>query len=157
MKYIDDIRDWLVANKLAEGYKVQPYEWKDSAITTDRFIVIQPDGGLPVNGEFRSPFARLLVIGRKSEPHQIANGVIDRANGIIKKMQVSYSHGRNFLMVPVNDISITARTEDGRPYCQINIRILANNRLHYLYDLDGAIEAADAWYDAINYTLYMGR
>ena len=47
MKYIDDIRDWLIANNLVAGYKVQPYEWKDSAITTDRFIVIQPDGGQP--------------------------------------------------------------------------------------------------------------
>lgn len=126
MKYIDDIRDWLIANNLVAGYKVQPYEWKDSGITTDRFIVIQPDGGQPVNGEFRSPFARLLIIGQKAEAHQVANGVVDRANGIIKSMQDSYSQGINFLMVPVSDISITARTEDGRPYCQINLRILAN-------------------------------
>ena len=126
MKYIDDIRDWLIANNLVAGYKAQPYEWKDSAITTDRFIVIQPDGGQPVNGEFRSPFARLLIIGQKAEAHQVANGVVDRANGIIKAMQDSYSQGNNFLMVPVSDISITARTEDGRPYCQINLRILAN-------------------------------
>jgi len=101
MKYIDDIRDWLIANNLVTGYKVQPYE-------------------------FRSPFARLLITGQKAEAHQVANGVVDRANGIIKAMQESYSQGLNFLMVPVSDISITARTEDGRPYCQINLRILAN-------------------------------
>ena len=29
MKYIEDIRDWLIANNLVAGYKVQPYEWKD--------------------------------------------------------------------------------------------------------------------------------
>ena len=68
----------------------------------------------------------LLIIGQKAEAHQVANGVVDRANGIIKAMQDSYSQGNNFLMVPVSDISITARTEDGRPYCQINLRILAN-------------------------------
>lgn len=132
MRYINDIRDWLIANNLVAGYRVQPYEWDDTPLTgqtstiNDRFIIIQPDGGQPANGEFRSPFARLLVIGKKPEEHQSPNGVVTRANGIIKAMQDSYSQGNNFLMVPVSDISITARTEDGRPYCQINLRILAN-------------------------------
>ena len=126
MRYIEDIRDWLLLNNLLLGYREQKFEWKDSGISTDRFIVVQPDGGQPANGEFRSPFARLLIIGKKAEPHQIAGGVVERANDIITTMQDSYSQGRNFLMVPVNDISITARTEDGRPYCQINLRILAN-------------------------------
>ena len=44
MKYIEDIRDWLIAQGLDADYKVQPYEWKDSTITTDRFIVIHCDG-----------------------------------------------------------------------------------------------------------------
>lgn len=132
MKHIEDIKDWIFANGLSSGYRVQPYEWRDEPVTgqtstiNDRFIIIQPDGGQPVNGEFRSPFARILIIGRKPEEFQVANGVVDRANGIIKAMQDSYSQGNNFLMVPVSDISITARTEDGRPYCQINLRILAN-------------------------------
>ncbi len=126
MKYIDDIRDWLIANNLVAGYKVQPYKWTDSGLTTDRFLVIQPDGGQKANGEFRSPFARLLVIGKKSEPHQATGGVTSTADGIINAMQGSYSQGSNFLMEAVSDVSITAETEDGRPYCQINLRILAN-------------------------------
>lgn len=126
MKYIDDIRDWLIANNLAAGYKVQPYKWTDSGLTTDRFLVIQPDGGQPANAEFRSPFARLLIIGKKSEPHQATNGVVSTANGIIKTMQDVFSFGNNFLMEAVSDVSITAETDDGRPYCQINLRILAN-------------------------------
>lgn len=126
MTHIDNLRAWLMANGLDADYKVQQNEWADTGSTTDRFIAIIPDGGLDANPEFRQPYARLLIIGRKAEAHAAPNGVSSRANGIINTLRNSYHQDESFLIQAVNDISVTARTSDGRPYCQINLRILAN-------------------------------
>lgn len=124
MSHIENIRDWLIANNLDDGYKVQPYEWVDTGITTDRFIAVVPDGGQEANGEFRQPYVRLLIIGKKAEAFSLS--VVPRANGIINTLRNSYHQDESFLIEAVSDISVTARTSDGRPYCQINLRILAN-------------------------------
>ena len=124
MSHIENIRDWLIANNLDDDYKVQKNEWADTGSTTDRFITILPDGGREANPEFRQPYVRLLIIGRKAESHAIS--VEQRANDIINTLRDSYHQDESFLIQAVSDISVTARTSDGRPYCQINLRILAN-------------------------------
>ena len=124
MSHIENIRDWLSANSLDDGYKVQPYEWADTGITTDRFIAVVPDGGQEANGEFRQPYVRLLIIGRKAEAFSLS--VVPRSNDIISTLRNSYHQDESFLIEAVSDISVTARTSDGRPYCQINLRILAS-------------------------------
>lgn len=124
MTHIENIRDWLIANNLGDGYKVQPYEWVDTGITTDRFIAVIPDGGQEANSEYRQPYVRLLVIGRKAEAFSLS--VVPRANDIINTLRNSYHQDESFLIEAVSDISVTARTTDGRPYCQINLRILAS-------------------------------
>ena len=124
MSHIENIRDWLSDNSLDADYKVQPYEWKDTGVTTDRFIAIVPDGGQEANTEFRQPYVRLLIIGQKAEAHSVS--VVPRANDIINTLRNSYHQDESFLIEAVSDISVTARTSDGRPYCQINLRILAS-------------------------------
>ena len=124
MTSLDNIRAWLIANGLDADYKVQPYEWADTGTLTDRFIVIVPDGGLTANTEYREPYVRLLIIGRKAEAHSVS--VATRANDIINTLRNSYHQDESFLIEAVNDIAVTARTSDGRPYCQINLRLLTN-------------------------------
>jgi len=124
MTPIENIRDWLISAGLDDGYKLQPYEWHDTGVAADRYIAIIPDGGLSANTEYREPYVRLLIIGRKAEAHSVS--VIPCANDIIDTLRNSYHQDESFLIEAVNDIAVTARTSDGRPYCQINLRLLTN-------------------------------
>ena len=103
MSHIENIRDWLIANNLDDGYKVQPYEWVDTGITTDRFIAVVPDGGQEANGEYRQPYARLLIIGKKSEAFSVS--VVPRANDIINTLRNSYHQDESFLIEATKTLS----------------------------------------------------
>ena len=120
--HIADLKDFLVAQNLTTGFIVQPYELKSTTTATERSIALLPDGG--GNASIRQPFVRILLIGQINE---LAAYVVNAADSIVKKLSpdsATYSQGNAALFEVTNDITISERTTDGRPYCQINLRCL---------------------------------
>lgn len=120
--HIADLKDFLVAQNLTTGFIVQPYELKSTTTATERYMSLLPDGG--GTASIRQPFVRILLIGQINE---LAAYVVNAADAIVKKLSpdsATYSQGNAALFEVTNDITISERTTDGRPYCQINLRCL---------------------------------
>jgi len=111
--HIADLKDFLVAQNLTTGFIVQPYELKSTTTATERYMA-----------SIRQPFVRILLIGQINE---LAAYVVNAADAIVKKLSPDspdYKQGNVALFGVTNDISVSERTTDGRPYCQINLRCL---------------------------------
>ena len=122
MSYLSDLNSFLSDNNLTTGFIVQPYELKLTTTATERYMVLQPDGGSVAL--VRQPFVRILLIGQINE---LAAFVVNAADNICKALapdSETYSGGSVALYEVMNDITISERTSDGRPYCQINLRML---------------------------------
>lgn len=120
--HIADLKDFLTANNLTTGFIVQPYELRSTTVATERYMALLPDGGGV--SSIRQPFVRVLLIGQINELQAF---VFNTANAICDKLKPdssAYSSGNVALFEVMNDIAINERTTDGRPYCQINLRLL---------------------------------
>ena len=120
--HIADLKDFLVANNLTTGFIVQPYELRSTTTATERYMALLPDGGGVAS--IRQPFVRILLIGQINELQAF---VFNAANAICDKLKPdsgAYSGGNVALFEVMNDITINERTTDGRPYCQVNLRLL---------------------------------
>ncbi len=120
--HISDLKDFLVAQNLTTGFIVQPYELRSTTTATERYMALLSDGGGAAS--IRQPFVRILLIGQINE---LAAYVWNAANAICEKLKPDstiYSGGNVALFEVMNEITIQERTTDGRPYCQINLRLL---------------------------------
>ena len=124
--HIDAIKTWLGTLGLPSSYKIQYGEWKDTGVSTDRYIVIAPDGGLRAEPWFRQPLVRLLIIGCTNESALVTNGTESVTNGIIQAVRALGKIDGLILLECANDAIGPARTTDSRPWYQINLRCLVN-------------------------------
>jgi len=61
-------KTWLVDNNLLTGMTMQMYFWDDSGIASERYAVIQPNGGTQMSKDLSNEFYMLLtLIGAKSD------------------------------------------------------------------------------------------
>ncbi|WP_459175734.1 phage tail termination protein [Ewingella americana] len=74
---------WIINSGLITGYKLQMYQWRQLTADkgTQRYAIIQPNGGTPVRNDLGSEFYMLLLIvaGQNDieQPAADAQAIID--------------------------------------------------------------------------------
>src|SRR5471030_176359 len=74
---------WIINSGLITGYKLQMYQWRQLTADkgTQRYAIIQPNGGTPVRNDLGSEFSMLLLIvaGQNDieQPAADAQAIID--------------------------------------------------------------------------------
>ena len=106
----DSLRDFITP--LLPGWHVQFGRWRDG-VKTDRFAVLKPVGGLPVE-LVRRPQFTMTLIGAENEDAAIASAA---AEAVITAMRSS--SGALVFMQPAEPAFIP--TADGRPAFELAI------------------------------------
>ncbi|ENQ0912830.1 hypothetical protein ACENW9_000803 [Escherichia coli] len=106
------IRDWLTAHGFCEGYTVQARFWNEKNHSpTDRYIVIQQNGGGVAEEAVTRDYFRILVISARNDTG-IAE-VEDLADAIRQSMITDYKTDKIINMKPTGAIP-TIQTREGR-------------------------------------------
>ncbi len=114
-------KGWLVDNNLIPGMSMQMYFWDDSGTATERYAVIQPNGGTPMSKDLSNEFYMVLtLIGAKSDRKK----TMDAAQVIIDFTQqnpIDSCLGSIQMLVPTPTPILT---EEGRCAVQLSFRIV---------------------------------
>lgn len=116
-------RDYVVNSGLFSDYKMQLLQWVDSGVSSDKFIVIIPDGGLA----FRSGLGNqssldLTLVGSKNQ-HKI---ISDKAAEFLNYLGVNSRHSCIYHMYNSSGFPRPLFTDDNRVVIQLGINIISN-------------------------------
>lgn len=115
MSPADALRAFLAP--ILPGWRIQFGRWTDGA-KTDRYAVIKPAGGLPLE-LVRRPNFTLTFVGPDGEDKQVA---LDAAEAVIAAIQADFTNP--LAMQPGEPVSFS--TDDGRPVCELAISTITD-------------------------------
>jgi hypothetical protein len=116
MSAADAIRDFLFP--ILPGWRIQFGRWSDDFAKTDRFAVVQPAGGLPVD-LLRRPAFTLKLIGSEGQDKREVN---DMAEAVIAAMRTNSAEP--IYLQPGEPVFMA--TDDGRPIFEIAITAITD-------------------------------
>lgn len=119
MSPAETLYDYLIGNGYTSGYEVQLFQWMDG-LPTDKFIVVQPSGGLPAE-VIRDATCTVTVIGAHQGDRLAA---ANKAEAIFSGLRAATVSSGAFFFQP--DEPVFFRTEEERPVFQMNVRVLAD-------------------------------
>lgn len=114
-------KGWLVDNNLIPGMSMQMYFWDDSGTATERYAVIQPNGGTQMSKDLSNEFYMLLtLIGAKSDRKK----TMDAAQVIIDFTQQNPIDSCLGSIQMLGPTPTPILTEEGRCAVQLSFRIV---------------------------------
>jgi hypothetical protein len=112
-------KEWLLASGLINGYKLQMHFWSDTGIKTDKFVVIQSNGGNALRkGLGTESFILLTIVGDRSNIKSVG----DKANEIVAYITENPVSECLNLLEANGGIPTPILTEEGRVIFRIPIR-----------------------------------
>ena len=119
-------KGWLVDKNLIPGMLMQMYFWYDSGLATERYAVIQPNGGLAMQmerGLSNEYYEVLWLIGAKNDRKK----TMDAAQVIIDYVRdnpLDSCLGAIQMLLPT---ATPMLTEEGRCVAQLSFRIVSRS------------------------------
>lgn len=115
MTAADALRDFI--SPLLPGWRIQFGRWMDGS-ETDRYCVIRPAGGLPMELVREPQFTLSFIGGKNDTEHAVSYG----ADAVVTAMQTS--SGRAVFFQPSEPVFIA--TSDGRPMFELAVSAIFN-------------------------------
>lgn len=116
----DALKAWLQSHGFDTGYQLQKRFWRDTK-PTDRFIVIQQNGGGSTEQAVTRDYFRFLVITAQNDSNP--DSVEDRADTIRQAMLEDYRTEDIILMKPIGGLP-SYITNEGRLLFEINFQTI---------------------------------
>lgn len=116
MTAADSMRSFLQG--ILPSWRVQLGRWKDDGARSDRYCVVRPVGGAPVE-LVREPQFQLMLVGAENDSAPIVN---EAADSVIEAMRASA--GSLVFMQPAEPVFVA--TSDGRPVFEIAVSAIVN-------------------------------
>lgn len=117
------LKQYIIDSGLITGYKMQMYQWVDTGVSGDKFVVIMPDGGLPTKPKLSNEYnVILMLVGDKNQTKPIA----DNASEILDYIKDNPGYGCIHYMYNNGGFPKPLFTEDNRIVLQISVTIISN-------------------------------
>lgn len=117
------LKQYIIDSGLITGYKMQMYQWVDTGVSGDKFVVIMPDGGLPIIAELgREHYVMLMLVGAKNDMKTLMDLAVNLINYVSENPEnecLDYVENRSTVPKPLF-------TEDNRMVIQLNYRIVSS-------------------------------
>lgn len=119
----DLFKQYIIDSGLIAGYTLQLYQWVDSGKAGDKYVVIMPDGGLPIVADLGREYnIMLMIVGARNE----MKNTMDLAASISSYVA---DNPENECIDYVENSSPIPRpifTEDNRIVIQLSFRIVSS-------------------------------
>lgn len=120
---LDRVDAWLEDSGLASGWIYQVPFWNDTGAATDRFIVLQPNGGSAMSPELGNDYYYLIwVVGQQGQTD--TKSVLDKCYEVMNYISSNPKDsclGELRLQTPM---PTPVLTEEKRVVCQVAFRLI---------------------------------